>query len=108
MDINSGSVFIVADVKFDESTLYHEQVKTKTAKIAQELAEQDKDLDIEDEAPMLPNVQPPRAMIQSPKAKEQPPKETTLARAINLLDDKDDDVTPPADSPPQEKLPPQL
>jgi hypothetical protein len=48
MDINSGRVFIHRDFKFDESTLYHVLLKTKSTKFAFEQAEQDLDSDIED------------------------------------------------------------
>ena len=77
MDVNSGRVFIARDVKFDEPTLYHQLLKTKPTKIAFKPAEQHKDSEIEDEPPM----------IQSPKAKVQPPKATALPRAINPIDD---------------------
>jgi hypothetical protein len=53
MDVNSGPVFITRDVKFAESTLYHQLLKTKPAKIILEPAEQDKDSEIEDEPPIL-------------------------------------------------------
>jgi len=47
-------------------------------------------------------VQLHKAMIQSPKAKVQPPKATELPRAINPIDDVDDDLTPPLETPPSE------
>jgi len=83
------------------STLYHQLLKTKSTKFAFEPAEQDKDSEIEDEPP-----KPPKAMIQSPKAKVQPPKATALPRAINPIDDSDDDLTPPPETPPPEIPPP--
>jgi len=85
MDVNSDGVFIARDVKFDESTLYHQLLKTKPTKIAFEPAVRNKDSDI---------AEPPKVMIQSPKAKVQPPKATALPCAINLIDDSDDDLTP--------------
>jgi hypothetical protein len=103
MDVSSGRVFIARDVKFDESTLYHQLLKTKPAKIAFEPAEQHKDSEIEDEPPL---VQSPKAVIQSPKAKVQPPKAAALPRAINPIDDSDDDLTPPPETPPLEIPPP--
>ena len=45
-------------------------------------------------------------MIQSPKAKVQPPKATALPCAINPIDDSDDDPTPSSETPPPEILPP--
>ena len=104
----SGRVFIARDVKFDESTLYHQPLKTKPAKFTLEPAERDKDSDLEDEPPKpaKATVQPPKAMIQSPKAMVQPPKVTALPRAINPIDDSDDDLTPPPETPPPETLPP--
>jgi len=100
MDISSGRVFIARDVKFDESTLYHQLLKTKPTKIAFEPAEQDKDSEIEE---------PPKVVIQSPKAKVQPPKAASLPRAlpraINPIDDSDDDLTPPPETPPPETPP---
>jgi len=102
MDVNSGRVFIARDVKFDESTLYHQLLKTKSTKFAFEPAEQDKDSEIE-EPP-----KPPKAVIQSPKAKVQPPKATGLPRAINPIDDSDDDLTPPPETPPPETPPPEI
>jgi len=53
MDVNSGRVFIAQDVKFDESTLYHLLLKTKSTKFAFERAEQHKDSEIEDEPPVV-------------------------------------------------------
>jgi len=105
MDISSGRVFIVRDVKFDEFTLYHQLLKTKPTKRAFEPAEQDMDSEIED----LPKV-----MIQSVKAKVQPPKAAALPRAlprvlpraINPFDDSDDDLTPLPEEPPPEISPP--
>jgi len=101
MDVNSGRVFIAQDVKFDESTLYHQLLKTKPTKIAFEPAEQDKDSEIEE---------PPNVVIQSPKAKLQPPKAAALPRAlpraINPIDHSDDDLTPPPETPPAETSPP--
>jgi hypothetical protein len=110
MDVNSGRVFIARDVKFDESTLYHQLLKTKPAKFAFEPAEQDKDSEIEDEPPKpKATSQPPKAMIQSPKAMIQPPKAAALPRAlpraINPIDDSDDDLTPPPETPPPETPP---
>jgi len=99
MDVNSGRVFIARDVKLDESALYHQLLKTKPTKLAFEPAEQDKDSEIEDEAPKPPKVQAPKAIIQSPKA-------TALPRAINPIDDSDDDLTPPPETPPAETPPP--
>jgi len=69
MDVNSGQVFIARDVKFDESTQYHQLLKTMPAKFTLEPAKQDTDSEIEDEPPKV-TVQPPKAMIQSPKAIE--------------------------------------
>jgi len=97
MDVNLGQVFTARDVKFDESTLYHQLLKTKPTKIAFKPAEQDKDSEIEE---------PPNVVIQSPKAKVQPPKATALPRAINPIDDSDDDLTPPPEIPPPEIPPP--
>jgi hypothetical protein len=47
-------------------------------------------------------------MIQSRKAKVQPPKSTTLPRGINSIDDSDDDLTPPPETPPPETPPPEI
>jgi len=100
MDVSSGRVFIGRDVKFDESTLAHQLLKTKPTKIAFEPTEQDKDSEIEN---------PPKVVIQSPKAKVQPPKAAALPRAlpcaINPIDDSDDDLTPPPETPPPETPP---
>jgi hypothetical protein len=41
-------------------------------------------------------------MIQFRKAKVQPPKATALPRAINPIDDSDDDLTPPPETQPPE------
>jgi len=90
MDISLGRVFIPRDVKFDESTLYCQLLKTKPTKFAFEPAEQGKDSEIEDEPP-----KPPKVTIQSLKAKVQPPKATALPRAINPIDHSDDNLTPP-------------
>jgi len=102
MDVNSGRVFIARDVKFDESILYHQLLKTKPTKIAFEPAEQDKDSEIEE---------PPKVVIQSLKAKVQPPKAgalpCALSRTINPIDDSDDNLTPPPETPPPETLPPE-
>jgi hypothetical protein len=96
MDVNSGRVFIARDVKFDESTLYHQLLKTKPTKFAFKPAEQDKDSEIEAEPP-----KPPKAMIQPPKA-------TALPRAINPNDDSVDDLTLPPDTPPPATPPPEI
>jgi len=45
-------------------------------------------------------------MRQSSKAKVQPPKATALPRAINPIEDPDDDLTPPPETPPREIQPP--
>jgi len=60
-----------------------------------EPAEQDKQSEIEDEAPNLPN-----AMIQSPEAMVQPPKAAALPPVTNPIDHSDHDVTPPPETPP--------
>jgi len=52
MDVNSGRVFIAHDLKCDESTLYHQLLKSKPTKIAFKPAERDQDSEIED----LPKV----------------------------------------------------
>jgi len=104
MDVCSGRVFIARDVKFDESTIYHQLLKTKPTKIAFEPAKQDKFSETEDKPPIVQSlkatVQPPKAMIESPQAKVQPPKTTTLPCAINPIDIWDDDLTPPPETPP--------
>jgi len=97
MDVNSGRVFIARDVKFDESTLFHQLQKTKPTKIAFEPAEQDKDSEI---------VEPPEVVIQSPKTKLQPLKATALPHVINPINNSDDDITPPPETPPPEIPPP--
>jgi len=97
MDVSSGRVFIARDVKFDESTLYHQSLKTKPAKITLEPAEEDKDSDIQDEPPKV-TVQPPKAMVQ-------PPKTAAVPGAINPIDDSEDDLTPPPETPPPETPP---
>jgi hypothetical protein len=102
MDFNSGRVFIARDDKFDEYTLYHQLLRTKSTKFAFEPAEQDKDSEIEE------HPKPPKAMIQSPKAKVLPPKATALPRAINPIDDLDDDHTPPPDTTPPATPPPEI
>ena len=94
-----GRVFIAQDVKFDESNLYHQLLKTKSTKVTLERAKQPKDSEIEDEHRM---VQQPKAMRQSPKAKVKPSKATALPSAINPIDDSDDDLTPPPVTPPPE------
>jgi hypothetical protein len=75
-DISLGRVCIARDVKFEESTPYYWQLKTKPTKIAFKPATQEKDSDIEEEPPKLPNitVQLPKALIQSPKTILQHPK----------------------------------
>jgi len=107
MDISSGQVFISRNVKFEESTLYHQPLKTKPAKITLEPAEQDNHSDIEDKPPKpKAMVQPPNTMMYSPKPKVQPPKAVAWPRAINSIDGSDDDLTPPPETPPPEILPP--
>jgi len=106
--ISSGRVFISRNVKFDESTLYHQLLKTKPTKFAFKPAKQDNDSEIQDKPPKpKATVQPPKAMIQSPKAKIQPPKAAALPRVINPIDDSDDDLTPPPETPPPETPPPE-
>jgi len=102
LDGSSGRVFITRDVKFVESTLYCQLIKTQPIDFALEPAEQDKDSEIEDEAPkpLKATVQSPKAMIQSQKAMVQPQKATALPRAINPIDNSDDDLTPPPETPP--------
>jgi len=78
MDISLGRVFITRNVIFDESTLYHQLLKIKLTKFASGPAKQNKDSEIEDEPP-----KPPKAMLQSPKAKVKPPKATAFPDAIN-------------------------
>jgi len=102
MDVNSGRVFLARDVKFDQSTLYHQLLKTKSTKFTFEPAEQEKDSDIQDDAPKPPKVHLPKDIIQSPKAKVHPPKAGALPCAINRIDDSDDDLTPPPETPPPE------
>jgi len=46
-------------------------------------------------------------MIQSPKAKVKPSKAAALPRAINPIDDLDDDLTQPPETPPPETPPPE-
>jgi hypothetical protein len=99
-------LLLTRDVKFDQSTLYHQLLKVKFTKIAFEPAEQDQDLDTEDEAPKSPKVQPPTAMMHSPKAMVQPPKAAALPGAINSIDDSNDDFRPPPETPPPEIPPP--
>jgi len=109
MHVNSGRVLVARDVTFDESTLYHQLLKTKAAKIMLESAEQDEDSEIEDKPPMPPKdmVQPPKAMIQSLDARVQLPNAAGLPRGINPIDDSDDDLTPPPETPPPESPPPE-
>jgi len=94
-----GRVFIARDVKFDETTLYYQLLKTKPTMIAFEPAEQDMDSAIEEH---------PKVVIQSSKAKVEPPKAAVLPRAlpraINPIDALDDDLTPPTETPPPETL----
>jgi hypothetical protein len=101
---SSGRVFIARDVKFDESTLYHQLLKTTLTKFASETAEQNKDSEIEEEPPKPPKatVQPHKATIPSPKAKVQPRNATTFSCAINPIDDSDDELTLPSGTPPPE------
>jgi hypothetical protein len=99
MDVNLGRVFIARDVKFVESTLYHQRIKTKSTSFAFEPAKQAKELEIE---------KPPKlrkAMIQCPKANVLPSKTAVFPRAIYPIYDSDNDVTPPQETPPPE-LPP--
>ena len=44
-------------------------------------------------------------MTQSPKAMVQAPKAIASPRAINIIDDSDDDLTPPPETPPPETPP---
>jgi len=105
MDINSGQVFVTRDVKFVESTLYQQLLKTKPAKFALEPAEQDKDSEFEDKPPKATTqfsnatVQPPEAMQQSPKSKVLAQKATALPLAILPIDDSDEDLTLPPETP---------
>jgi len=71
---------------------------------ALEPAKLDKDSEIEEEPPKPPKakVQPPTAMIQSLNAKVLPPKATALPRAINPIEDSDEDPMPPLLTPPPE------
>jgi len=107
MHIRLGRVFIARDVKFDDCTLYQQLLKIKPITFAFEQAEPDTYSEIEDEVHKLPNAtpQPPKAMIQSPKAKIHPLKATALPRAINPIDDSDDDLTPPPETPHPETPP---
>ena len=97
-----GRVFIARDVKFDESTQHHQLLKTKPRKIAVEPAEQDRDSEIEE---------PPKVVIQSPKAKAQPRQPAALPDrspyVISPIDDSDDDLTPHPETPPPETPSPQ-
>jgi len=88
------------------STIYHQLLKTKPAKITFEPAEQDRDLDNE-EPPKPPKatVQPPKAVIQFLTAMVQPPKASALPGAIDPIDDSDDDLTPPPETPPPDTPP---
>ena len=94
-------MFIGRDVKFDESTLYQQLLKTKPTKIAFKPANQDKDSE---------NEEPPKVVTQFLKAKVKPPKAAALPCAlpcaINSIDDSNDDLTPPPDTPPAETPPP--
>jgi len=103
MDLYSSRVFISREVKFDESTRYHQLLKTKSTKFAFEPAEQHMDSEIEDQPPV---VQPPKAMIQPPKVQVQPPRPTASRHAIIPIDDSDDDLTPPPETPPLATLRP--
>jgi len=108
MDVNSGQVFIARDVNFNESTIYHQLLKTKLTKIAVELAEHDTYSEIKDKPSKPPKsmVQLPKAMIPSPQANVQPPKSPTMPLAINPIDDSDHDVTPPPETLTMETTPP--
>jgi hypothetical protein len=72
---------------------------TKSTNCAFKPSEQDKDPDIEDEAPKPPIIQPSKAVIQYLKAKVQPLKAATFPPAINPIDDSDNDLTPPPETP---------
>jgi len=101
MDIGSGRVFIARDVKFHLSTPYHQLLKTKPAMITLKPAEQNQDSEIEDEPPKPKfKVKPPKVIIESPKAMVEPPEEAALRRAINPIDQSDDDLVLPPQSPP--------
>jgi len=99
MDVNSGRVFIAQDVKFDQSTMNPQLLKTKPTTITFEPAEQDKDSEIEE---------PPKVVMQSLKAKVQPLKATALTCAIHPIDDLDYALTPPPETPPPETPPPEI
>jgi len=53
-------------------------------------------------------VQTRKAMVQSQKPKEQPPKATALPRAINPIDDPHDHLTPPPETLPPEAPPAEI
>jgi hypothetical protein len=119
-------VYITQDVKFDESTLYHQLLQTKPAKMTLEPSEQDKNSQIEGMPPEPPQttVQPPNcvihslqgmiqsrnAMRESPKPMVYPPKAAALPPAITPIDNLHDDLTPPPQTlprePPSPKSPP--
>jgi len=79
MDVNSGRVFLARDVKFDESTLYHQLLKTKPAKFAFEPAEQNKDSEIVDEPPK------PKATAQPPQGYDTVPESHDTASESNSI-----------------------
>jgi hypothetical protein len=94
----SGTITFYIDRPHVKRRKFVPQHLTKSSKIAFEPAEQDKDSVIEDERL--------KAVIQSPKGKVPPQKASALHCAINPIDDLDDDLTPPPETPHPEIPPP--
>jgi len=79
MDISKGRVFMAREIKFDESILYHQQLRSQPMKLILEPASE-----LPSSQPALP-VEPTQQRL---KAKPQP---------INTIDDSDNDPSPPPD-----------
>ena len=90
MDIFTGRVFMARDIKFDESILYHQLLRTQPTKLMVEPASE---LTSSEPAPPieLPH-EPPQQLL---KAKPRP---------INPIDDSDDDLSPPPESPEPDRI----
>jgi len=85
MDITTGRAFIAQDVKFDEAILYHQLLSQPTKLMLEPASE------LPSGEPAPPG-EPPQQLL---KAKPRP---------INPIDDSDDDLSPPPDSPESDRM----
>jgi len=86
MDISTSRVFIARDIKFDKSILYHQLLRSQPTKL---MLEPRSDLQSAEPAP------PVEPHLQLLKVKPRP---------INPIDDSDDNLSPPPDSPEPDRM----